>query len=68
MATLVPHGSSQARGCIRAVAETHTTGTATPDLSYIGTYPAAQGNAGSLHRGSEARDWTCLLTDTMSGS
>ena len=60
------HGSSQAKGRIGAAAAdlTYITATATPDLSRIWDLHRRSWQRWILSPPSEARDRTCILTDT----
>ena len=58
------YGSSQARGWIRATSAAHTTATVTWDLSHICDLCHRLWQCRILNPLSEARDRTCILTDT----
>ena len=59
------HGSSQARGWIRAAAEAYTTATTTQNPSLICDLRRSLHQHWILNSLSEARDQTCILTETM---
>ena len=67
-ATPVANGSSWARGCIGAAAEAYTTATATPDQSHICNLHLSLWQCWTLNPLNKARDLTCILMETMSGS
>jgi len=69
MATLVVYGGSQARGQIgaRAAVPTYATVTETWDLSQICDLHHGLWQHQVLDPLSEARDQTCILTETMLG-
>ena len=65
MATPVAYGRSQARCLIAAAAEAYAT--STPDLNSICSLYCSLWQPWMLNPLSEARDQTCILTDTMLG-
>ena len=67
MAAPVAYGSSQARGRIRAAAGAYTTATATPDPRYICDLRYSLQQCWILNPLSEARDQTCIFTETTLG-
>ena len=64
----VAHGSSWARGPIRAAAKAYATATATQDLSCIYDIWHSLWQHWILNPLSKARDQTHILTDTILGS
>ena len=68
MTTPVAYGSSWGRGQIRAAAEAYTTAKAISDLSRIWDLGCSLWQYQILNLLSEAKDQTCIFTDTMSGS
>ena len=66
-ATPVSYGSSQARGWIRAAAETYNTAIAPWDPSCICDLCHSMWQHWILNPLSEAKNWTRILTETMSG-
>ena len=62
--TTAAHGSSQARGWIRAAAEVYATTTATSDPSHICYLYSILWQHWIFNPLSKTRDWTCILTDT----
>ena len=64
------YGSVRARGQIRAAAAVaaYTTATAMPDLSHACDLHHSLWQCQILNPLSEARDETCMLTETMLGS
>ena len=66
-ATSEAHGSSQARGQIRAAAEAYATATATLDLSRICDPRSSLWQYRTLNPLSEARECTCILAETVLG-
>ena len=68
MDTPPAHGISQARGQIRAAAAIYTTGTAIPDPSHIFNLCCGLQPRQTLNTLNEARDQTCIFTETMGGT
>ena len=68
MAMAAIYGSSWARGWIRAAAMAYTTATAIPDLSGICDLYSSLQQHWILNPVSKARDRTCILMVTVSGS
>ena len=67
MATPEAYGPSQARDRIRTVAAANAIATATLDSSHICNLCCTLQQSQFLHPLSEARDWTCVLTETVLG-
>ena len=61
------YGCFQARGLVRAAAETHAIAAATPHLSRICDLHCSLQQHQILNPLSQARDQTCILTETMLG-